>query len=98
MKIQSKWYRFKVAILGYHVGQLVRVNADENGVPLKKLWRDLEKDSETDGCIEIVSFPDQLEEVDKSPSELKTEEKVKTKSKKKSKQVKNSEVMNDDAS
>lgn len=35
-------------------GEIVEVQTCENGVPLDKFWRDRLKDSEIDGCIEVV--------------------------------------------
>ena len=52
--------RLKVngTIPGFSPGQVVKVPADERGIPLDLHWRRRLKDSEIDGCIEVVVDPE----------------------------------------
>ncbi len=38
----------------HSIGDIVHLDADDNGVPLDFLWRRRLKDAETDNCCEIV--------------------------------------------
>ena len=50
-KIQIK---INKALPGFRIGQSLTIEVDDNGLPLIKFWRDRLKDSEIDGCIEVV--------------------------------------------
>jgi len=39
---------------GRRAGEVVRVEADENGTPLSREWRRRLRDAKTDGCVEVV--------------------------------------------
>lgn len=36
---------------------VININADENGVPLERFWRNRIRDAKTDNCVEIVKPP-----------------------------------------
>ena len=40
---------------GYDQGQKVNIQTDQNGIPLDRQWRKRLRDSETDGCIKLVT-------------------------------------------
>ena len=42
-------------VLGYT--GTVQVEADKNGTPLEKFWRDRIKDAKHDNCVEVVKKP-----------------------------------------
>ena len=90
MKITSKLIKFNQDLLIYKKDQVLRINCDSKGIPLKKLFRDLIKDSEIDNCISVISEKEQRESVVKKVNKTKPESKPK--------KPKTSEVMRHDAS
>ena len=42
------------AILNHVVGAIVRVPADDAGIPTDKFWRDRLRDADIDNCVEVV--------------------------------------------
>ena len=58
-----------ITLHGLRAGKSVDAEADENGTPLDKHWRRRLRDSEIDGCIEIVK--EQKKEVKKITKEGK---------------------------
>ena len=44
----------KKQMANHAVGDIVELNADDNGVPLDFHWRRRLKDAEIDGCCEVV--------------------------------------------
>ena len=53
------------AIPGYHEGETVTVDVDQNGVPKERFWRRRLSDAKKDNCIEVVL-------TDKKPSKTKS--------------------------
>jgi hypothetical protein len=57
----------------YKAGDLIRVTADEDGVPLDQFWRRRLKDSKDDSCCEIV-MPAAKQNIVQKKTEIVTEE------------------------
>lgn len=44
----------KVGAAGHHAGDVITVNADTEGTPKSRWWRDRLKDAALDQCCEVV--------------------------------------------
>ena len=44
----------RVGLAGHKAGQIITVNADQEGTPKSRWWRDRLKDAAIDQCCEVV--------------------------------------------
>ena len=58
-----------VALHGLEPGKRMQIKVDRNGLPLDRHWRRRMKDSEIDGCIEVVK-KEKPKKVKKAKKEL----------------------------
>ncbi len=46
--------KINIPMLGMRTGDEAVIDTDKNGIPLDKFWRRRLKDSQIDGCVEVV--------------------------------------------
>lgn len=49
--------------MGFKAGDIIEIDSDADGVPMKREWRNRLADAAIDNCVEIVRDADSIEKV-----------------------------------